>query len=78
MIVTAVPGLANVRMEPGGFSWPWEALHYEMLAWYDHWLKGRETGVMDGSPILYQMPGIDGWREAAGWPPQEATLTPFA
>ncbi len=37
----------NVRMamlSPGGFSWPWESLHYEVLAWYDHWLKGREDG----------------------------------
>jgi putative CocE/NonD family hydrolase len=77
----ALKGNPNVRMallEPGGFSWPWEALHYEVLAWYDHWLKGRETGVMEGPPIRYQMPGMEGWREAADWPPQEATLAPFS
>ena len=77
----ALKGNPNVRMamlHPGGFSWPWEALHYEVLAWYDHWLKGRDTGVMDGPPIRYQMPGRDGWREAADWPPDEATLSPLA
>lgn len=70
----------NVRMAmlpPGGFAWPWEALHYEVLAWYDHWLKGRDTGVMDGPPIRYQMAGDDGWHTASDWPPKEAVLSPF-
>jgi uncharacterized protein len=68
----------NVRMAllpPGGFNWPWESLHYEMLAWYDHWLKGHETGIMDGPPVRYQLPGIDGWRTSDVWPPVEAKLT---
>ena len=71
----------NVRMamlSPGGFSWPWESLHYEVLAWYDHWLKGRKTGVMEGPPIRYQVPGAEGWRTTGEWPPPESRLTPFA
>ena len=71
----------NVRMAmlpPGGFSWPWECLHYEVLAWYDHWLKGRETGITEGPPIRYQIPGAEGWRTAGDWPPPESRLTPFA
>ena len=74
----ALKGNPNVRLamlQPGGFSWPWEALHYEVLAWYDHWLKGQDTGVMDGPPIRYQVPGTEGWREAADWPPEEASLS---
>jgi uncharacterized protein len=70
----------NVRMAllpPAGFSWPWEALHVEVLAWYDHWLKGRDTGIMEGPPIRYQVPGTDGWRTAAAWPPAEAVLSPL-
>ena len=76
----ALRGNAHVRMallEPGGFSWPWESLHVEVLAWYDHWLKGRDTGIVDGPAIRYQVPGTPGWREAADWPPPQATLTPF-
>lgn len=71
----------NVRMAllpPVAFSWPWECLHVEVLAWYDHWLKGRDTGAMDGPPIRYQVPGSDGWRTADDWPPPEATLAAFA
>ncbi len=63
-------------LPPGGFSWPWESLHYEVLAWYDHWLKGRETGVMDGPPIRYQVPGVEGWRTAEDWPPRNRDSRP--
>ena len=45
-----------------GLTWPWESLHVEALAWYDHWLKGRDTGILDGDPIRYWMPGADEWR----------------
>ena len=70
----------NVRMAmlpPGGLSWPWESLHEEALAWYDHWLRGVDTGIMDGPAVRYTVPGTradgtDGgedWREAESWPP---------
>lgn len=74
----ANPNVRMAMLPPGGFAWPWEAMHYEVLAWYDHWLKGRDTGVMDGPPIRYQVPGIDGWRESVDWPPREAELKSFA
>jgi predicted acyl esterase len=70
----------NVRLsllQPGGFDWPWESMHDEVLAWFDQWLKGRETGIMDGPPIRYQLVGTDGWRTSQTWPPAEAALTPF-
>ena len=62
----------NVRMgmlDKFGLTWPWESLHTEALAWYDHWLKGADTGIMDGPPIRYALPGADGWRTAESWPP---------
>ena len=40
-----------------GLTWPWESLHVEALAWFDHWLKDADTGIMDGPPIRYWMPG---------------------
>ena len=52
--------------------WPWETMHEEALAWYDHWLKGRDTGIMDGPPIRYVIPGSDRWRTADRWPPPES------
>lgn len=72
---TAWKGLAhnpNVRMgmlDKYGLTWPWESLHTEALAWYDHWLKGRDTGIMDGPPVRYAMPGADDWRSSETWPP---------
>ena len=48
--------IRNVRIamlaRPAASNWPWESLHYEALAWYDHWLKGRDTGILDGPPIV--------------------------
>ena len=52
-----------------GLTWPWESLHHEALAWYDHWLKGVDTGIMDGPPIRYVLPGAEGWQTAGSWPP---------
>ncbi len=56
-----------------GLTWPWESLHVEALAWYDHWLRGRDTGILDGPPIRYRMPVADEWRTSDVWPP--ATVT---
>ncbi|MGD9621969.1 MAG: CocE/NonD family hydrolase [Mycolicibacterium sp.] len=53
-----------------GLTWPWESLHTEALAWYDHWLKGIDTGVMDGPPIRYVLPGDDNWHTCSNWPPE--------
>ena len=55
-----------------GLTWPWESLHIEALAWFDHWLKGRDTGILDGPPIRYFLPGADEWRTADTWPPAAA------
>jgi predicted acyl esterase len=52
-----------------GLTWPWESLHTEALAWYDHWLKGFDTGILDGPAIRYILPGADEWRACESWPP---------
>lgn len=54
-----------------GLTWPWESMHIEALAWYDHWLKGRDTGIIDGPPIRYFLPGAEEWRTADSWPPPQ-------
>jgi predicted acyl esterase len=59
----------RVAMAPrGALQWPWESLHIEALAWFDHWLKGRETGIMEGKPIRYFVEGAEEWRETDVWP----------
>src|SRR5258705_6228152 len=52
-----------------GLTWPWESLHGEALAWFDHWLKGRDTGIVEGPAIRYFLPGADDWHTADSWPP---------
>jgi len=61
-----------------GLSWPWESLHVEALAWYDHWLKGRDTGILDGPRFRYVLPGEDAWRASDVWPLPEAKHHGFA
>jgi putative CocE/NonD family hydrolase len=51
-----------------GLAWPWESLHIEALAWFDHWLKGSDTGILDGPRIRYVVPGAEGWHAADTWP----------
>lgn len=42
--------------------------HQEALRWYDHWLKGMDTGVMDGPPIQLWIQGREHWRGEHEWP----------
>jgi len=71
------PSVRVVMLGKHGLAWPWESLHVEALAWFDHWLKGRDTGILEGPPIRYVMPGSEGWRTADSWPPL-ATYRPLA
>ncbi|MFH8804248.1 CocE/NonD family hydrolase [Streptomyces sp. NPDC017936] len=46
----------------------------EHLRWFDYWLKGIDTGVMDEPPIRYYRrfaPPGEQWRTADQWPPPE-------
>lgn len=56
-----------------GLAWPWESLHVEALAWFDHWLKGRNTGILEGPRLRYMLPGAEGWRTADTWPLPDVT-----
>jgi putative CocE/NonD family hydrolase len=62
-----------------GLTWPWESLHVEALAWFDQWLRGRDTGIMEGPPVRFILPGAgDTWHEAQSWPPPSARPTSYA
>ena len=39
-----------------------------MLAWYDHYLKGIDTGIEEQPPVRYWLQGANQWRTAQGWP----------
>ena len=76
--LTNSPHVQVAMLGSHGLAWPWESLHVEALAWFDHWLKGRDTGILAGPPIRYVLAEADGWRTSDTWPPAEAKLRSFA
>jgi putative CocE/NonD family hydrolase len=61
-----------------GLAWPWESLHIEALAWFDHWLKGQDTGILDGPRFRYVVPEAEGWRTSDAWPIRESLHRAYA
>jgi putative CocE/NonD family hydrolase len=49
----------------------------EMLRWYDFWLNGVATGVMDEPPVRFFLMGANEWRSADRWPPPNTTKRRF-
>jgi uncharacterized protein len=76
--LTSSPNVRVAMLGDFGLTWPWESLHVEALAWFDHWLKGADTGILDGPAIRYWLPVADEWRTSQTWPPPEATYREFA
>jgi uncharacterized protein len=61
-----------------GLAWPWESLHIEALAWFDHWLKGRDTGILEGPRVRYVIPDAEGFRASHTWPPADVAMRGYA
>ena len=38
------------------------------LRWFDHWLKGIDTGILDEPPLRLFIMGINQWRDEHEWP----------
>ncbi|MDH4255733.1 MAG: CocE/NonD family hydrolase [Gammaproteobacteria bacterium] len=52
----------------------------EMLRWYDYWLKGRDTGIMDEPPVkLCVRESLDkcSWRFENEWPLERTQYTKY-
>ncbi|MFF3503431.1 CocE/NonD family hydrolase [Streptomyces sp. NPDC003247] len=62
---------------PAHLERPFHGLHGEILRWYDHWLKGLDTGVLDEPPVRYWVAGANEWRTGTDWPLPETRWTPF-
>jgi uncharacterized protein len=56
---------------------PFHGLSGEMLRWYDHWLKGLDTGVVQEPAVRYWLTGAETWRVADDWPPPHVRWTKF-
>jgi putative CocE/NonD family hydrolase len=42
------------------------------VRWFDHWLKGEETGITRDPPVRYFMMDANQWRTSDAWPPRES------
>lgn len=53
------------------------ALDYnrEVLRWYDHWLKGKDNGIMKEPPIRLYVRGTNKWRFESEWPLKRTNWT---
>jgi uncharacterized protein len=52
-------------------------LHEIQLRWFDYWLKGVDTGVMDEPPIKIFVMGENRWRDEREWPLARTRYTPY-
>ena len=69
MIMIPEGGSAPIR--------PWNEHHDIILRWYDHWLKGVDTGIMNEPPIKILVQGTDEWRYENEWPLARTKWTKF-
>ncbi len=49
---------------PAHLERPFHSFHREMLKWFDHWLRGIDTGIMKEPPVKYWVMGENRWRSA--------------
>lgn len=60
---------------PSHLERPWRSFRNETLRWYDYWLKGIDSGMMDEPPVKYWVMGANEWRKATDWPLPETRWT---
>jgi predicted acyl esterase len=56
---------------------PFHQFQLEALRWFDHWLKGNDTGFMKEPPVKLFVMGTNKWKEADHWPLPETKWMPF-
>jgi putative CocE/NonD family hydrolase len=52
-------------------------LREEQRRWFDYWLKGIDTGIMDEPPVRIFVMGENRWRAEQEWPPARVRFTPY-
>lgn len=50
---------------------------YELLRWFDFYLKGMNTGLEEEAPVQLFIEGTGEWKAAREWPLPETRWTPF-
>ncbi len=50
---------------------------WESLRWFDHWLKGNDTKLLEEKPVKLFIVGSNEWKDADDWPVPGTRWTPF-
>jgi predicted acyl esterase len=62
---------------PSYLDRPFYQFSWELLRWFDYWLKGIDTGIMDETPIKIFVNGSNEWLNAADYPVPGTRWIPF-
>ena len=62
---------------PAHLDRPFKAFHNEILRWYDHWLKGIDSGILRDPPVRFWVMGANEWRSGSDWPLPETEWVKF-
>jgi hypothetical protein len=54
-----------------------ETFHEQLIRWYDYWLKGTDTGIMDEPPVRIYVRGADEFRDEREWPVARTVYTEY-
>lgn len=69
-------GVKKLLVKPTGpEERPWREDLEEIFRWFDYWLKGIDTGIMDEPPIKIYITGINEYRFLNEWPLPEIKWT---
>ncbi len=66
-----------LMVPPSSVERPWHEYHNELIRWYDYWLKGIDTGILDEPPIKIFVMGTNEWRFEHEWPLARTKWTNF-
>ena len=53
------------------------ALHKTQLRWFDYYLKGINTGILEEAPVKIFVMGENVWRDEQAWPLARTHYTPY-
>jgi hypothetical protein len=67
-----------VYVPPAYVDRPFFQFSWELLRWYDYWLKGIDSGIMEEPAVRIFVPGANEWLNANDFPVPGTKWIPFA
>ncbi|RKY83656.1 hydrolase, partial [candidate division KSB1 bacterium] len=80
MIIGPWPHAFNRSRKLGDFDYGPDALidmNQLYLKWFDYWLKGKNTGILDEAPVKIFVMGDNVWRNEKEWPLKRTVYTKY-